>query len=242
MKAAKWVALGVTVEWAVVSLVIVVLNWPVYGPSIEKVIVHGLPLLLEFLRVLVSWPAAIALVVAIITKRFREQIGGFIDRMEWLKAGNFGVGGQQDTAVSKIDSPAGPTTEASSGQSEAPKSHVAYDANADQKDLLERNLWGWYYMYQSVFLTPHTQAVLMWFNKAGGFQTAIDYEVTFKEKLHKLTSVERESQTIIETVINAGLIEHVNDGYQITSRGRGFLTFVASGRTLPDVGKFVPPE
>jgi hypothetical protein len=132
-------------------------------------------ILLEYVRVFLSWPAVVLALGVIFLVRFKEPIKALIDRAASIKLPGGGELVFPQTALNALNARTGdearPTTLAVQVQAEqiavndpqAPPAHPADVAALEQRLRSERErAYLWEYRFLNYFLAPKTQIVLEW--------------------------------------------------------------------------------
>jgi hypothetical protein len=121
-------------------------------------------LVLEYLKVVVSWPVAVIIIGLIFMSRFKLPLTALIDRVAAIRI----PGGAElltpQAAMNVLDASRSPAS------APALAAEVGHEAGPDREERAEserRRATLWEYRFLNYFLVPRTQIVLDWLNGRG---------------------------------------------------------------------------
>jgi hypothetical protein len=166
-------------------------------------------LLVEYLKVFLSWPPILLLIVICLVRNFRAEIGRLIDRVRRLSGGGAAV----DLEVQRSDVAAAVTkTTLAEGQEGGPSPVQATPAlGADHAET-------WEFRYLNYFFVWKTQLVLNAI-AAGQIKSVSD----FQQKLAEAGIAEPERSTIMNVLILHGLLEGDGAELKLTDKGQRYV-------------------
>ena len=185
-------------------------------------------IVLEYLKVLLSWPVVTGIISLIAIKTFRPQIAALLGRplkLEW-PGGGASFGSQDKTSKAELPTNnAIPAIPASSEvvalpQSVSPSSSEAQDiVHLVRSERANAALWE--YRYLNLFLVRGTQVVLDWLaTLPNGISSAF-----FDSQLQAFITAANERFAILNALQKHHLVSINADLISITDKGREYLTW-----------------
>jgi hypothetical protein len=177
-------------------------------------------LILEYLKVILTWPAVTAVVVLWCVKRFGSQIGDLLTRLATIR-----LPGGTELSIPQL--PSAPEKKGAEVLPEVPKEDepAAPDVGApaevvQQKLNAERaRAYLWEYRYLNLFLVAKTQRVLEWFGTLTVATTPATYDTFWTTAIPEPA----QRQTVL-AVLESHYLVVSNDGLlTISEKGREYL-------------------
>lgn len=208
---------------------------------------------MELLKIIISWPFVVLILVGSFGWSFKEEIRQFLRKVGTIKLprGTEILTTQSPPAKSeKKDDIAPPEPDPSvltlnAEQQAVIRAHIeslsqqASTAEQEKEQILknatdlllqkEREVKYWWFMYLNLFLVPTTKHVLRWFASQPIAITKDYYNEVWKGIV--ANAVQREIMLMV--LIHHNLIEANGPTLVLTQNGRDFLTFLAAAENLP---------
>lgn len=196
-------------------------------------------IVLEYLKVLITWPLLGTLGLLIVALMFRHQLREFIDRLQHIRTpGGFEAETQQTPvpALTTEETPAASeelqgklsTLQSELAHNESEKQHIVQMAIAaiTKAEELARH---WEFSYLDLFLVQHTKQV---FAFLAGSPSSVE-----ADRLAQLAAMmslpPAEFGAITNALKTTELISEADNRYMVTEKGKAFMAFMSQRRILP---------
>lgn len=178
-------------------------------------------LLLEFLKIILSWPPLAALFGMILFFSFKNDVSALIGR---IKAGRF-LGAEFDISQKSLTERDPKPAPLAIESDDKPRSSAGDGFDGDQTLLAERAAARiWEYRFLNYFLAPHTQIALDWLISTPGPMSAY----AFDSHWSSLISKAEERRAIVEALESHNLVDITGGTLRVTDKGREYAAW--SGR------------
>ncbi len=200
-------------------------------------------MILEYLKILLTWPVAVFLLGYIVIHRFSREISQFLRNATSFKAGPVEVKSQVESDIlaqgnEEVDRQDFSKDGVTFSKEELEKLTDEYNKLLEdraQKDktiddsrafisFLVQSVEKYEFLYLNLYLVPNTKFILKWI--ASEIRVTKNYFDATMEKL-KIDNYEREA--ILNALLNNGLVEQEESNsiyYKITEKGQRFLKFI----------------
>ncbi len=211
-------------EWSTVLIVIVIvfglffICLPIFIPK-EFLSTDEF---LELSSILFSWPVAIMIIFLIFISRFRTSIDTFLRNIRSVKYRGLEIQG----SIAESESP----DEGSANIKQLIKSHKR--ANEEKRGLEQKidkaytEMYLWKFQYLNYFYVLNTKSVLQWFSSQS--QTEHYFHILWYQIIPDV----QQRKTILDVLLEHGMLEKVGEKIQITPEGKAFLQFIGFGYPL----------
>ena len=211
---------AVSIILAVCVVLVFRLALPWYGEYASRV-------LLDYIRVVFSWPVAILVLGLILFTRFHGAVDYFIRNLKSMKfPGGAEIQTQDGPAIPEAatDDSTGPgivegsATATARGTASARAEVVKSGGRSGTEGLTEEQRWK--FSYLALFFVPNTKRVLQWFHEKGDVDRA-DYHAFWSSLIPGVD----QSAVILGVLMQYGMLEDSAGRLRITAEGSKFLHF-----------------
>ena len=174
-----------------------------------------LEIILEYLKIFISWPAAFFIFSLIFIKKFNVSIKLFLENIASIKVGPFEASQKQGTSPEEI-------TEQTIENSQEQENGTS-DNNIQE---LEEKVELYEFAYLSYFLVPNTKLALLWFyNQASNSSTQLNYNNQYV-LTGQIPNIASEKENIFNALLTHGLIEQNGILFKVSDKGIKFLKYI----------------
>ena len=202
-------------------------------------------LLLEYLKVFVSWPVVVLIIALIVIWRFHQPLAEWIKNMALRVPGVIELGQEKQSSPLKDFEPevltAGdvPTDDTDLSHESSEETIKKLQATLDREINIGKY---WLYNYLSLFFVSNTKRVLAWLNR----QTATPVTEYHSNWANTVTSFEERS-AILNALVNFYMVNLAEGSISLRVYGKEFIEWASisdlpgpSGPTIPPPSLIVP--
>ena len=210
-------------------------------PIVVYIADTGSELVSHLLTVFISWPVAAVVIALLVLKRFGASLEAYLRNVAIMKLPG-GIELQRQAATGNVASAHGPegSITLSKDQQEELRQFLqlgwqeAEEQTAQREALEERwkeatvDVLKWKFHYLQSIYVPRTKQVLQWFA-----QSRVDSNDHFHSLWAPFIPDAKERGTILDVLLDYGMLKHDKTGITISLEGYTFLQFTGSIPTPP---------
>lgn len=182
-------------------------------------------IIIEYLKVVLSWPLSIMIIAALVLLNFKDSISVWLENLK-IEYKDATLSSQSQRISFEKDSTE--ITKDTILQIEPKKEEVNLPEDQDEKNGLivqwRANAYLWEYLYLNYYLVHHTHLVLDWFYGLKEGVTFSLFDTVFKQSIQ--TPQERAS--VIKALEEHYLLERSNNILKITPKGKEYVEYMGN--------------
>ena len=190
---------------------------------------------LKVASIVVSWPTAVVFVAILLTMRFHDALDYFLRNCSVKLPGGTEIQSQQKTANTAKEDQLPPGCAILTREQQQNLDQFIRDIrqqaqlNAADAGLLNQELTkaydlaiNWKFNYLNLFLVQMTKEILFWFSQQTASMSRANYHNVWQMWIPDVT----QRDTILNVLLEFGMLQASGDQLSATPHGRGFLAFI----------------